>query len=214
MESINIDKIHKEDYSIINIDYNTNSIYFNADINSKTSSQLIEKLIILEQYILKKHKIIKRKFSDIEKEEDIEDQFVINIEPKPISLYITSNGGHVYQAFTIIDTIRGLKVPVNTICKGYVASAGTLISLTGVKRFITEYSYMLIHEITFGGWGKYSFMSDNMENSRQIMEDIKKYYLKKTKMTIEEINEQLKKDICWNAEKCLEKGLVDEIIKY
>ena len=44
------------------------------------------------------------------------------------------------------------------------------------------------------------------------MEHLKKYYVKNTKMTEEEIVEQLRKDTMWNAEKCLEKGLVDEIL--
>jgi ATP-dependent protease ClpP protease subunit len=44
------------------------------------------------------------------------------------------------------------------------------------------------------------------------MEHIKLYYIKNTKLTLEELEEQLKKDISWNATLCLEKGLVDEII--
>ena len=38
-------------------------------------------------------------------------------------------------------------------------------------------------------------------------------YLEKTKIKDEsELDELLKKDITWNAQTCLEKGLVDEII--
>ncbi len=46
------------------------------------------------------------------------------------------------------------------------------------------------------------------------MDHIKSYYIKKTTITSEELEEQLKKDVTWNAEKCLEKGFVDEIIKF
>ena len=46
------------------------------------------------------------------------------------------------------------------------------------------------------------------------MEHIKNYYIKRTKLTAEELEVQLKKDLSWNAEMCLEKGLVDEIIKF
>jgi ATP-dependent protease ClpP protease subunit len=45
------------------------------------------------------------------------------------------------------------------------------------------------------------------------MEHIKDYYVKNTKLTKEELDIQLVKDLTWNAETCLEKGLVDEIIK-
>jgi len=166
----------------------------------------------------KKKNSVKRKFKEIKKndktdnEDNIENQFDIKIEPKPILLYITSNGGYVYQVFSAIDTILKLKVPVHTICRGFVASAGTLLSLAGKKRFITENSYMLIHELRSGSWGKFTHLSESFENSKQLMDHIKSYYLKYTKLTSEELDEQLKKDISWNSKMCLEKGLVDEII--
>ena len=202
----------------INVDESTNSIYFNAGINPKTMSQLIDKLLSLEQKIIKKQKGLKRKFKELKKDDkdlsDYEEQFEIKIEPKPITLYITSNGGYVYQVFSAIDTIRGMKIPVHTVCKGFVASAGTLLSISGKKRYITESSYMLIHELRAGHWGKFTHLSESLENSKQLMDHIKSYYISRTKMTADELDEQLKKDISWNAEMCLQKGLVDEIIKY
>lgn len=219
-----IDKMYSENNNeTINLDLDTNSIYFNAGINPKTMSSLIEKLIKLEKKIILKKKNLKRKFKKIKKDdkdtsdsddEKISDQFDIKIEPKPIKLYITSNGGYVYQVFSAIDTIQNLKVPVHTICKGFVASAGTLLSLAGKRRFITENSYMLIHELRAGSWGKFTHLSESFENSKQLMDHIKSYYLKRTKLTEDELETQLKKDISWNAETCLEKGLVDEIIKF
>jgi len=221
MDTISIEKMYLEQgQEVINSDEQTNSIYFNAGINSKTMSILIDKLLKMEQSILKKQKKLKRKFQEIKKDDkgndlhDYEDQFEIKIEPKPITLSITSDGGYVYQVFCAIDTIRGMKVPVHTICKGFVASAGTLLSLAGVKRFITESSYMLIHELRAGYWGKYTNLSESFQNCNQLMDHIKLYYLTRTKITSEELNEQLKKDVIWNAQMCLEKGLVDEIIKY
>ncbi len=192
-----------------------NTIHFNSNINPRTISELIEKLHELESNILRQKKKLKRKLSDFldnKKNEEFADAFDVEIEAKPITLYITSNGGYVYQAFSAIDTIRRLKVPVHTVCKGFVASAGTLLSLAGKKRSITENSYMLIHELRSGVWGKYSQMAEDMKNSKALMKHIRDYYVKNTKMTAEELDEQLKHDVCWNAEKCLEKGLVDEII--
>lgn len=224
MESV--DKMCSSDHDSIKINELTNSIYFNAGINAKSMSELMEKLLTMEQNVLRRQKNLKRKIDEAKKTdsstkdksgvdyEDYEEQFEIKIEPKPINLYITSNGGLVYQVLGAIDTIRGMKVPVHTICKGFVASAGTLLSLAGKKRFITESSYMLIHELRAGHWGKFTHLSESLDNSKQLMEHIKNWYLTRTKMTAEELEEQLKKDISWNAQMCLEKGLVDEIIKY
>lgn len=223
MDSYTLDKMYMDGQDSITVDEQSNSIYFNAGITPKTMSVLIDKLVLMEQKILRRQKSLKRKLDEAKKTDkekdkhedfDYDEQFEIKIEPKPILLYITSNGGYVYQVFAAIDTIKGLKVPVHTICKGFVASAGTLLSLAGKKRFITQSSYMLIHELRAGHWGKFTHLSESLENSKQLMEHIKSIYLTRTKMTSEELDEQLKKDISWNAEMCLEKGLVDEIIKY
>jgi ATP-dependent Clp protease, protease subunit len=222
MEAYSIEKMYIDGQDTINVDDQANSIYFNAGINPKSMASLIEKLLSMEQKILRRQKSLKRKLDEIKKTdkdkttdyEDYDEQFEIKVEPKPINLYITSNGGLVYQVFGAIDTIRGMKVPVHTICKGFVASAGTLLSLAGNKRYITESSYMLIHELRAGHWGKFTYLSESLDNSKQLMEHIKNWYLSRTKMSSEELDEQLKKDVSWNAQMCLEKGLVDEIIKY
>ncbi len=203
--------MEKEDF--ISVNETNYEIHFNAGINQKSVSTLIEKLLGLEEKILKKHRKIKRKFSEIENDEDC-CSFKLNVDLPPIKLYICSNGGLVYQVFSAIDTIQSLKVPVHTICKGFVASAGTLLSLAGKKRYITENSFMLIHELRSGTWGKFSHMVESVENSKQLMDHIKSYYIKRTKVTAEELEEQLKKDVTWNAQMCLDKGLVDEIIKF
>jgi ATP-dependent Clp protease protease subunit len=124
-------------------------------------------------------------------------------EPKKILLYITTYGGTIYCAFHIIDIIESMKVPVHTICIGHVASAGTLISLAGEKRFITKNTTMLIHEISNSlSRNKYTNLVESMENIKKRMEQVKTYYTKKTKMTLEELEYQLKKDEHWYAETC------------
>jgi ATP-dependent Clp endopeptidase proteolytic subunit ClpP len=190
----------------------TNDIYFNGKISNKSMPALIKELTNMEQQINKKIKKIKKKIDDLEKNDEYDDSCQIKITAQPIKLHITTYGGTVYDVFTVIDTIKNMKVDVHTICKGIVASAGTLLSLAGKKRYITENSYMLIHEVRSGMWGKYSDIKEEYENVTELMEHLKKYYVKNTKITEEEIVEQLRKDTMWNAQKCLEKGLVDEIL--
>jgi len=200
----------------IQVNERNHTIHFNAGIDARTMSILMEKLLNLEEKILKKQKDFKEKIKEfkIANVDDFEDGFELKIKPKPIMLYITSNGGHVYQVFGAIDTIKSMKIPVHTVCKGFVASAATLLSLAGAKRYITESSYMLIHELRAGSWGKYTHLSESLDNSKQLMDHIKSFYLTHTNMTAKELKKQLKKDLSWNAQMCLEKGLVDEIIQY
>ena len=201
--------------SEINVFNSTNEIHFNGPINHLSMSKLTEELLKMESKIIKSTKNLKRKINKIieDDDKDKDDDFMVNIEYKPIKLFITSNGGYVYQVFGAIDTINNMTVPVHTICKGFVASAGTILSLSGKKKFITKNSYMLIHEIRSGMWGKYQQIKDDFENCKTLMEHLKNIYMEKTNIKDEkELDEILKKDISWNAQICLEKGLVEEII--
>jgi ATP-dependent protease ClpP protease subunit len=71
---------------------------------------------------------------------------------------------------------------------------------------------MLIHELRGCMWGTFKQMSEYHENSTKLMTHMKDFYLKHTKLTLKELDEQLKKDIYWDADQCLKKGLVDEIL--
>jgi ATP-dependent Clp protease protease subunit len=92
---------------------------------------------------------------------------------------------------------------------GYVASAGTLISLAGTKRFITPNSFMMIHEIRSGFWGRYSEARAEYENVTKLMDHVTQYYLEKTPLTRERLTALLKTDTDMNARECVEMGLVE-----
>lgn len=213
--------------------YETLSIYFNTGINASSITTLTKKLLDMQSLSLAKSKSLvippktpkrKRKRDDDEEEPDEFQELLKRIGSEitpeeeegipvfPISLYITTYGGELDQAFSLVDTIKSMVVPVHTICKGIVASAGTIISLAGDKRFISENSVMLIHELSSGTWGKFSYINSHYENVKQSMKHLTDYYVKNTKMSKDEVKEFLKKDIEWNARLCLKKGLVDEIV--
>jgi ATP-dependent Clp protease, protease subunit len=193
------------------INVHEHSIYFNGNIDSGSMSKLTSEIVKLETKIMKDLGKFRR---NLEKhiEKDLADEaemVVLEIQPKPIYLYITSPGGIVTQALAVYDLIVDLRVPVYTVCKGLVASAGTIISMAGKKRFITPNSHMMIHQLSASHSGTFEKLGESYENSKLLMECLKRLYLKHTKITAEEIDEILKHDIYWNAETCLEKGLVD-----
>ena len=70
---------------------------------------------------------------------------------------------------------------------------------------------MLIHQLSSGMWGKMEDMEDEMINLKIIMARIRKVYEDTSKLKKADIKEILKKDMWWDAEKCLESGLVDHI---
>lgn len=183
-----------------------NSIYFSDRITYQTVHELNFLLHQVESEILDDVKLAE---GDAKKTKA--KMVDVVIEPKPIVLHITTHGGLVHAAFSVVDTIRSLRVPVHTVVSGYVASAGTLISLAGKRRFITPNSFMMIHEIRSGFWGRYSDVRVEHENLTKLMEHITRYYVDKTRITRERLADMLRTDTDLNATECLELGLVDVI---
>jgi len=129
-----------------------------------------------------------------------------------IKLRINSYGGSVFAGMAILDTIRSLKSEVHTYIDGAAASAATIVSIAGKKRYIGKNSLMLIHQLSAGTYGKFSEMEDDMENNRRIMKMIKDIYKQYTKVPMKQIDDILKHDIWFDSAKCLEFGLVDQIL--
>jgi len=138
--------------------------------------------------------------------------FDMDTSASPIKLHINSYGGSVFAGLSAVDYILKSKVPIHTIIDGCAASAATLMSVVGQKRYMHKNACMLVHQLSGLMWGKYQEMQDDMLNSKMLMKKIKKIYKEHTKIPTEKMDEILKHDIWWDAEQCLEYGLVDEII--
>lgn len=169
-----------------------NHVYFNDDISNETMFSLNRELRSLDD-----------KLSVI--------SMIHRIPPMPIYLHLTTDGGMIHAAFTAIDCIRSLRSPVYTVVEGFVASAGTLLSLAGQKRYIQPNAYMLFHELRSGFWGKMSDIDQEYMNLRKVMDHLIQYYSEKTPMTAKTLEKLLSKDSIWNAQECLEKKVVDEL---
>ena len=126
-----------------------------------------------------------------------------------IHLHLSTDGGEIFAAFSIIETISRLTCKVYTYVEGCVASAGSLISCCGDRRFMGRYSKMLIHQLRANHTGKYADMQDNMENCQCLMNDIKEIYLDKTSFDEDLLEELLKREKYLTSEECVNYGLID-----
>lgn len=136
----------------------------------------------------------------------------LEYEPPPIKMHINSYGGSVFAGLSAVDYILNSKIPVHSIIDGCAASAATLMSVVAEKRYMHRHACMLVHQLSGLMWGKFQEMQDDMQNSEMLMEKIKNIYKQYTKIPKKEMDNILKHDIWWEAEKCLEYGLVDELI--
>ena len=126
-----------------------NHIYFHAEVDRDNIFELVEFIRKCElDNIINAHKL--------------------NLDEIPIYLHINSFGGSVFDAMTAIDVIQSCKVPIHTIIEGATASAGTLMSVVGKKRYMRPNAYMLIHQLSSGCWGKMSEIEDDFQNNKVI----------------------------------------------
>ncbi len=169
-----------------------NHIYFYSEVDRDSVRELIEGLREAEEYCLR----TKRK---------------MNLKKVPIYLHINSYGGCIFSAFNAIDYIEACQVPVYTVIEGSTASAGTLMSVCGKKRFIRPNAHMLIHQLSSECWGKMSEIEDEVSNLKALMVKLKSVYKEHTSIPKNELKRLLKHDLWLNAEQSLEYGLVDEL---
>jgi len=174
------------------IEKDNNHIYFYSEVDRESIYDLI---VLINETEL----------------ENIVTSIKLHIEEIPIYLHINSCGGSIFEALNIIDVIEACKVPVYTIIEGATASAGTLISVVGKKRFMRPNAYMLIHELRSTFWGKMSEIEDECKNLKDIMQRIKTIYTKHSAIPKKELNELLKHDLWLNIDKCIQYKLIDEL---
>jgi ATP-dependent Clp protease protease subunit len=169
-----------------------NRIYFNDDITYDSMFSLNKELRMMDDKLMA--------FSLIHRS-----------EPMPIYLHITTYGGMIHAAFSAVDCMKSLRCPIYTVVDGFVASAGTLLSLAGKKRYIQPNAYMLFHELRSGFWGKMSDIDQEYCNLKKVMEHLVSFYTEHSPLTIKQLEKLLTKDSIWSAQECIEKGVVDQV---
>ena len=170
-----------------------NKIYFYSGVNRNSCVELNKKIGEMESKSLTLSK-------------------TLGILPPSIKLFINSGGGSIVSGIASMDTILRTQVPVHTYVDGFSASAATFLTVVGEKRFMSRNSYMLIHQLSSNFWGTYSGFEDEKKNLDSMMKTIKDVYKKYTKLPMKKLDEILKHDLMWDAQTCLQYGIVDEII--
>lgn len=99
----------------------------------------------------------------------------INPDPKPLHLYINSEGGSLNDALAIIDIMHRSTIPIITVGLGNVMSAGFLIFASGTKghRLIGKNASLMCHQFTHELSGKYhdiktTFLETERINERMV----------------------------------------------
>lgn len=121
---------------------------------------------------------------------------------KRIQVWINSPGGNVMDGYNIFSAICDSKTPVDTYAKGMVASIAGAIFMAGRKRYMTDYSCLMMHN-PFGG--------DDKKQLGVMKDSIATMIQSKSNIPVNEVSYMMDKTTWMDPAECYEKGFCNEI---
>lgn len=136
---------------------------------------------------------------------------------KPITIYLSTVGGSIFDGMPLCDIIDNLKSPTRIIIPTYAYSMGGLIAMAGynnpnVKKVCYKHSTALLHSGSTYLSGNSSSVKDTYHFQEKYEEKIKQYTLSHSNITEDEYEKMERYEWYMDSETMLEKGLVDEIL--
>ncbi len=142
----------------------------------------------------------------------IKANFVFDKE-MPLTLIINTPGGNAYDGFALIDTMDTSKLVIQTVAIGHVCSMGAIIFTAGTpgKRIMTRNSYMMLHQFSDYGEGKYHEFVAHREHQDDLHNRFVKHLTSRTKLKEKQVREIFlgKNDKWITANEALKMGLCD-----
>ena len=132
----------------------------------------------------------------------------------PITLYISSPGGHVESGDTIFDMVRYIKPVVRTVGTGWVGSIATHIYLAPDRehRFCLPNTRFLIHQPAGGMGGDASDIEIHAREILKTRERINGIIATQTGQPLDRVEADTDRDYWMSAEESVEYGIVGKII--
>jgi ATP-dependent Clp protease protease subunit len=188
---LTIDEL-KERYELLanqldmQIDFSSNVIFLNSDINETTLAEL---MIRVRALLTKPHR------------------------PDVINLMINSNGGDLIETLAIIDFIETLDVKVNVICRGRAYSAAAVILACGTgTRAVSRRSSVMFHQSYNYAEGKFTDAQAYIQMSQRLESEIYELLASKTRKDSTWWKDNMKTDLFLTTNQLLEYGVIDAIL--
>ncbi|MGB1343413.1 MAG: ATP-dependent Clp protease proteolytic subunit [Pseudomonadales bacterium] len=134
---------------------------------------------------------------------------------EPITLYISSPGGHVESGDVIYDMIKFVKPTVRVIGTGWVASAATNIYLAAKKenRFSLPNTRYLVHQPSGGSRGNATDIKIQMEEILKTKERINKIISDETGRPLEQVEKDTDRDYWMSVDEAIDYGIVTKVVR-
>ena len=133
----------------------------------------------------------------------------------PITMLISSPGGHVESGDAIHDVMRFVRAPVTTVGAGWVASAGAHVFLAPPKerRLCLPNTRFMIHQPSGGAGGPASDIAIQAQEIVKMRERIARTIAHETGQKLERVLIDIDRDHWMTAQEAIAYGLVARVIE-
>lgn len=134
---------------------------------------------------------------------------------EPITLYISSPGGHVESGDVIYDMIKFIEPEVRVVGAGWVASSATTIYLAAKKenRFALPNTRFLVHQPSGGSRGVATDIKIQAEQILKIRERINRLIADETGQSVERVSKDTDRDYWMTVDEAIEYGIVGKAVR-
>ena len=137
-----------------------------------------------------------------------------HVSNDPITVIVSSPGGHVESGDMIHDTIKFIKPEVKMLGTGWVASAGALIYVAADKenRFALPNTRFLLHQPSGGVRGDATNIDIAAQEIVKMRTRLNKIFAEATGKPLKQVAADVDRDFWLECKDALEYGIVGKII--
>ncbi|MEO0412598.1 MAG: ATP-dependent Clp protease proteolytic subunit [Pseudomonadota bacterium] len=138
-----------------------------------------------------------------------------HVSDDPITVFISSPGGHVESGDMIHDAIKFIKPEVRVVGTGWVASAGALIYAAAKKenRYSLPNTRFLLHQPSGGMRGTAEDISIQAKEIIRMRGRLNQIFADATGQPIARIEQDTDRDFWMSVEEAVEYGLATHVIQ-
>lgn len=131
----------------------------------------------------------------------------------PITMYLNTPGGSVYDGLAIYDTMQYISNEVQTVCTGLAASMGSVLLCAGEKgkRFALPHSRIMIHQPLGGAHGQASDIEITAKEILKLKGELYQIIADHSRKTLKQIEKDADRDHWLTAKEAVEYGMIDSI---
>ena len=131
----------------------------------------------------------------------------------PITMYLNTPGGSVYDGLAIYDTMQYISNEVQTVCTGLAASMGSVLLCAGEKgkRFALPHSRIMIHQPLGGAHGQASDIEITAKEILKLKGELYQIIADHSGKRLKQIEKDADRDHWLTAKEAVEYGMIDSI---